>query len=291
MRNRDGSGWLGNTNGWWNRGQDDPLNRQISELREEAQAEKQRRRALQQNDDSKVILNDDGFRLLANALLLAWCRPGHIEDDRARRGVNTELRYLRDFLHYEGVLAPEFDRINGCNPTEFSARLDALTQSPAVFVQMEIKDITPPNGLQFPLELQHCFIKASTAELRMKIASMGRCTFTLSLRDLVIRYFAGADIWGDTDMPANTGPRAGDAVARTKKAQKVLEDTYSENPDRQITKADAIASLRKSGFTGNESKSIWQCTCAPNWKEPGKIRADVARVPLDDLQKKLAQET
>lgn len=120
---------------------------------------------------------------------------------------------------------------------------------------------------------------------------MGRCTFTLALRDMVIRYFEGADIWGDTVKPVNGGPRAGDAVAKAKKAQKVLEDIHSEDSERRLRRADAIDCLTKCGFTGNESKAIWQCSSVSKWKQSGKIRADVARVPLDYLQKRLAEET
>ena len=291
MRNRGGSDWIGDTSDWWNGWQGDPLNRHISDLQDNAKDEERQRRALQQNEASRVVLDDDGFRVLANALLLAWWKPGYIDDDRARRAVNTELCRLRDFLRAEGVIAPEIDSIDGGNLTEFAARMDALGLSPAAFAQVEIKDLSPPNGEQFPLELMQCLANAHRSELRMNIARMGRCPLTLALRDLVIRYFEGANIWGGTAQRDNSGPRAGSEVAKAKKAQKVLEAIYSDNPDRRIAHDDAINCLKNHGFSGKESEAIWKLCHAPNWKKPGKIPERVERVPLDYLKRRLAEGT
>lgn len=294
MIGRDESSWLGDTSGYWDSHNEDIHEKGYREAREKAAYELQRQRATDGDQARKLVLNDDGWQVLGNAILLAWHLPDQRADENQRLVSKSELTELRGLLDGQGALAQEFHDLYGGSVASWWEALRALKGSKLALAILRAKDLCAQPGEGMPPEIEHALLVSPPYDLRQPLSRLGRCSLTLDLRDAVVRYFRGLaqPINSDeADQSASLGgPLSVPDRRRESAASKVLEKIYVANPDARLSKAEVFNLLVPYFPAENARDRIWGDIDAQNWKQPGRIPKAALRVDRDMAAAKLAAE-
>jgi hypothetical protein len=91
-------------------------------------------------------------------------------------------------------------------------------------------------------------------------------------------------------LRSSAGPRKGREVKREDRAKEAFRRLHLSHPGCRVTSPEVIQALRDAGFTGHESKRIWD-DCPEEWKRVGKPPKEAQRLPADALAMALADLT
>lgn len=277
--------WIGDTSNWLDRAEG-ARDRYDRELKAKAAQEEQRQRALQQDEARKLTLDDDGFQVLANAVLLAWFAPDPRADIDLQRIVFSERAELRDLLVSQGADAEEWADLDGASLVEARDRLYRLRRGSAAFALVRPKDLHPLDGARLPELVGFALLGAKPSELRTPIGLLGRCPLTLSLRRVVLDYFRGEQLEAPDTAEGTAvqgGPRTRQEVAREDQAKACLREVANRNPERRATKRVWLDAAQERGFSGKAAERIWDAAAPDGWRLSGRPSRDSSLFSVSEL--------
>lgn len=294
------SSWLGDTSGWLDRRREDVRERRDRETRERAADELKRQRALDGDQARKLVLNDDGWRVLGNAILLAWHTDNPRADNNQQRLIYSELYELRELLFCAGALAQEFESPDTLTVAEKRKQIRSLQGSDLPFAILRATDLDHQTCERIPQAVYDALFSARDSELRAPLSRLGKCNLTDSLRKSVLCYFRGEaqpiNFQGvaqpiNNDEAGKTaprgGPRSGADRSQEKVATKVFYEIYIKDPEARLTRDEADALLLPYFPVNNARERIWDAIDAALWKTRGRPHADLRRADKDLIAVKL----
>ncbi len=207
---------------------------------------------------AKLILDDEGFEILGNALLLGYAVktmerqkwPAGDEEDFTYRLESSESSELRDVLEGAGAhdrrLAGGIDATGGplieSFPDIFKRWAD-LANSDADIANLRLREIDFSSYLPMGDELLSAIENASGYDLRTPIATMGPTELTRRIKKVVLGYYNNdvpitdvADVTfdGETTKPKSSGSRRGLKVEDepfVELAMELLKSKRAKNPN------------------------------------------------------------
>ncbi len=286
------SNWIPDRQDWLDNKREGVVERHLREMGENKATTDAAQHLSSIEDARKLILDDDGIAVLANAVLLAWHLPNPRADVLSQRQNYSELYDLRECLRSQGTLDDLFN-----DPNEFHddppleaivavrKRINDQFTNPVRFAHLRIKDLVFLPEQSTRMDVKAMLLNASDAEFRLQIPRLGRCNLTLMLKALVLDHYQKPfpRRLNGQEAVGKGGPIGREGRSKEKQACEVLKNFGGVLPESRMTKADVFCALGGFGFSKKAKQRIWDSAAPEHWKVSGRVAGSANRLDFNEL--------